>query len=458
MKITILHQHVPEDAAPDERDVLIETEAVRAALVRLGHETDVISCDVDLGSLDRRLAALRPDLAFNLVETFGGTGRLHHVIPSFLETRGIAYTGCSGEALLLSTDKVLTKRWLARFGVPVPPSHRETDGPCILKPLAEDASLGIDASSVIPSGRATEEALATRGPGWFAEAYIPGREINVALLDGEVLPLAEIRFEGDWSDRPRIVGYQAKWTPGSFEYERTVRTFAVELETRVALEIPPDRPDLLGSARAHRVRARRPPRDRVRRALRAGGERQPVSLPGRRLRGLARRGRHLLRRGHRSDRPGGVRAVPMRADLRAGDGGAVEALVRATGFFNPEEIAIAVELVTTPGYRFLFAEDEDGLLGYTCYGAVPATTGSFDLYWIAVHPRAQNAGVGRALLAATERAIALLGGARIWVETSGRAQYAPTRTFYERCGYRIAAVLDDYYAPGDAKVIFFRRT
>lgn len=147
----------------------------------------------------------------------------------------------------------------------------------------------------------------------------------------------------------------------------------------------------------------------------------------------------------------------FRSEVRAGDAAAVGELVRATGFFNEEEIAIAIELVETEGYLFFFAEDDAGLVGYSCYGAVPATKASFDLYWIAVHPRAQRSGVGRTLMRETEETIRARGGAKVWVETSGREEYAPTRAFYQRCGYRVAAVLDDFYAPGDAKVIFERR-
>jgi ribosomal protein S18 acetylase RimI-like enzyme len=146
--------------------------------------------------------------------------------------------------------------------------------------------------------------------------------------------------------------------------------------------------------------------------------------------------------------------MKLRHPVQGGDAAAVGDLVRATGFFNEEEIEIAVELVKSEGYSFVFAEDEAGLLGYTCYGRVPATKASFDLYWIAVHPRAQRSGIGRALMAETERAIGT--GAKVWVETSGRDQYAPTRAFYQRCGYSIAAVLDDYYAPGDAKIILVK--
>ena len=75
-----------------------------------------------------------------------------------------------------------------------------------------------------------------------------------------------------------------------------------------------------------------------------------------------------------------------------------------------------------------------------------------------MRPSNQRGGVGRALLAEAERRIAMIAGgaARIYVETSSRAQYQPTRAFYLRCGYRVAAELEDFYAPGDGKVIFVK--
>ncbi|MCA9774288.1 MAG: GNAT family N-acetyltransferase [Myxococcales bacterium] len=141
----------------------------------------------------------------------------------------------------------------------------------------------------------------------------------------------------------------------------------------------------------------------------------------------------------------------------------VEALVAATGFFSPEEIAVARDLVEerlgeglASGYHFVFASRGSRLAGYTCFGPVPATASSFDLYWIAVDPADQGQGVGRALMRDTEGRIAALGGTRVYADTSGRAQYAPTRAFYERAGYTQAALLEDFFAPGDAKVIYVR--
>jgi GNAT superfamily N-acetyltransferase len=155
--------------------------------------------------------------------------------------------------------------------------------------------------------------------------------------------------------------------------------------------------------------------------------------------------------------------VVYREEVRAYDRDAVRVLVASSGFFIPEEVAVAVELVEehlvkgiTSGYHFLFAEHADTVVGYTCFGPIPATAVSYDLYWIVVHQRYRGLGLGKILLAHSEHRIAHLGGRRIYVETSSREQYAPTHAFYRVCGYTVEAKLHDYYAPGDSKVIYVK--
>jgi len=155
--------------------------------------------------------------------------------------------------------------------------------------------------------------------------------------------------------------------------------------------------------------------------------------------------------------------MELRRTADPSDPEAVEALVSATGVFSPREVAVARELVeerlsrgAASGYEFLFVDDEQGLLGYACWGLIPCTERSYDLYWIAVRPERQGGGVGRRILALAEEEIARSGGARIYVETSTRAAYDPTRAFYERCGYARAATFDDFYAAGDGKAVYLK--
>lgn len=153
-----------------------------------------------------------------------------------------------------------------------------------------------------------------------------------------------------------------------------------------------------------------------------------------------------------------------RVIVQDSDAAAVYALVKDTGFFSESEEQIAIELVEETlsigkksGYEFVFADAPDrpgSLLGYTCYGPIPDTASSFDLYWIAVAPKEQRTGLGSKLLQETERLALQQNARRMFVDTSGREQYTPTRKFYERMGYRAEAQLIDFYAPGDDKVIY----
>ncbi len=155
--------------------------------------------------------------------------------------------------------------------------------------------------------------------------------------------------------------------------------------------------------------------------------------------------------------------MSFRDRLRPDDPEAIRALVAQTKVFSQAEVEIAVEVAAAglqsgeaSGYHFLVAEDAGRLAGFTAFGPIPATLASWDLYWIAVDPTGQRLGLGGRLLAASEARAIALGCRRMYVDTSGRADYAPARAFYERHGYRRAATLEDFYAPGDAKVIYLR--
>jgi ribosomal protein S18 acetylase RimI-like enzyme len=153
--------------------------------------------------------------------------------------------------------------------------------------------------------------------------------------------------------------------------------------------------------------------------------------------------------------------ITFRHDVRPADTTAVRELVEATRFFSAEETEIAVELVEeclakgeAGGYFFIFGEMQGRIVCYACYGPVPATRSSYDIYWMAVHPVFQRRGLGRKLLEMCETLIREAGGRQIYMDTSARVQYEPTRRLYETAGYRQAAYLTDFYAPGDAKVIY----
>ena len=153
--------------------------------------------------------------------------------------------------------------------------------------------------------------------------------------------------------------------------------------------------------------------------------------------------------------------LELREELRPGDPARVYALAAATGFFSREEAEVAAELAeerltrgAASGYHFLLAEEAGELLGFACFGPIPCTRGAYDLYWIVVRPDRQGGGLGRLLLTAAEARIAAAGGRRVYIDTSSRPQYAPTRAFYRACGFHQEALLADFYDRNDGKAIF----
>ena len=159
----------------------------------------------------------------------------------------------------------------------------------------------------------------------------------------------------------------------------------------------------------------------------------------------------------------GPQVITIRNSVERADVKRIRSITESTGFFYPEEVDTAVELIEDRldkgprcGYHFLFAEEDGQTVGYTSYGPIACTRTSFDLYWIVVAGSYRGKGLGKQILDASEKAIRGLGGTRVYIETSMRELYEPTRGFYLSRGYSPVAVLDDFYAPGDAKVIYLK--
>jgi D-alanine-D-alanine ligase len=231
--------HAATRERPDEIDTLLSAEAVARALGELGFATEIVAVDLDLNQF---LALKRRDplLVFNLVDAVRGDGRLAPVIPSLLDAVGLPYTGAHSDAWLETLSKVATKLKLARERLPTPGfsvdgSGLDPDAKVIVKAVWEHGSLGLDEGSVV-KGADAARVIADRGARFgtahFAESFVEGREFNLSLLEergrATVLPIAEILFE-DWREgRPRIVGYDAKWTSDSEAYIGTPRRFGLE--------------------------------------------------------------------------------------------------------------------------------------------------------------------------------------------------------------------------------------
>jgi ribosomal protein S18 acetylase RimI-like enzyme len=155
---------------------------------------------------------------------------------------------------------------------------------------------------------------------------------------------------------------------------------------------------------------------------------------------------------------------PVTAEDRRG----LEAVLRSDATFRADEISVALELVDaaigrTDDYRVLVAarasapDLEGDVAGYLCYGPTPMTAATYDLYWIVIHQAARGRGLAGALLAAMERELAQRSATAVRVETSEQESHGAARRLYARHGYPEVARLDDFYGPGDALVLYYKR-
>ncbi len=151
-----------------------------------------------------------------------------------------------------------------------------------------------------------------------------------------------------------------------------------------------------------------------------------------------------------------LRESPTHADRDA-----VRRMVSESEFFTDAEVDVAVELVDerlakgpASSYDFVFVEADGPVVGYACYGEIPCTVGSYDLYWVAVDKSHQRRGIGRLLIELVEVRLRERRARKVYIETSSKPLYDPTRAFYARCNYREVATFPDFYAPGDGKVVY----
>lgn len=151
--------------------------------------------------------------------------------------------------------------------------------------------------------------------------------------------------------------------------------------------------------------------------------------------------------------------------MKAADRPAVVDIVEDVGNFNPAEIDVALELIdlylndeNQKDYSIIVATDgEETVRAYACWGPVPLTKGTYDLYWIATHPSVQGRGYGRTLMQHIEDRLRGENGRLLVLETSAKESYGDTVRFYRRLGYEEASRIRDFYDVGDDMLIFVKR-
>jgi len=242
-KVVILHSDVAPDAAEDELDCLQQAESIAESLRILGYKPVLLPFNIDLKQTLTRLISLKPQTVFNIVETVASKGSLIYFAPAILDTLRIPYTGCGTQAVFQTSNKPLAKKIMRDAGISTP-DWIEHDGfyslsyharKFLIKSSWEHASIGLDEDSLVHYTSRTKILKDMNGRkdklggSCYAEAYIDGREFNVALISGKtgvkVLPIAEMLFQDYSPDKLKIVDYKAKWDADSFEYNHTIRKF-----------------------------------------------------------------------------------------------------------------------------------------------------------------------------------------------------------------------------------------
>jgi D-alanine-D-alanine ligase len=243
MKVAILFDAGSEEWSPqDVAAVVANVLEVRDVLRRRGHEVELLPVRyADFRWLSR---VRRADLVFNLCEGINGHARFEDLVVGTLELTGVPFTGCRAWPTTVCHRKHVANTLLSSAGLPVPAftlaqankGPSEFPLPAIVKPAAEDASVGIDNSAVCTSKRALKRRVAQMLEQFdevVVQEYVAGREFNVGFVGSRMLPIAEIRFddlpEGTWP----IVSYAAKWIPGSPEDEGTTPVCPAELDTEL---------------------------------------------------------------------------------------------------------------------------------------------------------------------------------------------------------------------------------
>lgn len=220
-----------------ENDIANHLSEVISTLQNYYDNIEVLAVNNKIESFLSKIKNYSPDVIFNLVESVNGISNYESYVAGLYEILAIEYTGNIPICLTTCLDKAKTKQILRSFGIKVPAFHVAVHGekisedklklkfPVILKLLKEDASIGISEFSVANSYEEVNKRIKflfkTYKQDVLIEEYIGGREFNVAILGGEVLPVSEIDFTGLPKDFPKIITYEGKWAPESIYFKFT---------------------------------------------------------------------------------------------------------------------------------------------------------------------------------------------------------------------------------------------
>jgi D-alanine-D-alanine ligase len=247
MRTAVLYDGPSASGVTPDLLILQTVDDIEDELRALGHETVRIAVAPGAEWMTA-IIRKRPGLVFNLCEGIDGIAEAEPAVIGVLELLGIPYTGASAWTTAICLRKHVLNGMLAGAGLPVPPwalvqrggPVTEVGYPAICKPAAEDASVGVEQSSVVRDRGELERRLGEMHLKWndiLVQRYVGGRELNVGVVGDRVLPVSEIRFDAMPDGYWPIVSYRAKWDTGSAEDLGTVPHCPAELEPGVAEQL-----------------------------------------------------------------------------------------------------------------------------------------------------------------------------------------------------------------------------
>ena len=230
MRVALVYDDVSSrpDATADDLSILQSLDAVDDAICALGYTPLWIPVPPRVDGWIELLTHASIDVVFNLCEGVGGDSANEVRLAGIVELLGLPMTGCTAETLGLARRKDRVNAILRDAGLPVPEwacvkvDRRKLywdKFPAIVKPAAEDASIGITQQSVARNRRELAKAIdAAEGfDRVLVQRFIDGREFNVGIVGNVLLPVNEIDFTrmptGAWA----MLSYAAKWDTGSPE-------------------------------------------------------------------------------------------------------------------------------------------------------------------------------------------------------------------------------------------------
>jgi D-alanine-D-alanine ligase len=243
LKALIIYSNLPENAPPDELDVLEQADLFEKNLKELNFVTVRHMFSYNLDENVTVIRNEKPDIVVNLIETVFGVGRLIHIGPSILDYCGVPYTGSSTETIFITSNKLLAKETMIANGIPtakyisldnIHQVQIEKNDKFLIKAVWEHASVGIDEHNLeLPDNKKRIQEILqehlNKNQLFYAEKYIDGREFNISVAGTEhgpvVMPFAEMQFIDYPDGMAKVMGYRAKWDENAFEYSHTQRTF-----------------------------------------------------------------------------------------------------------------------------------------------------------------------------------------------------------------------------------------